>query len=156
VSADVELEDKKEVGVRKLKESEISKINIPNPDELRDETTYIHALRNLQTGPRKASEYHNLIAAILLKLFMPPLKRYKIETEVNEGRRRIDITMPNTAESGFFKRLISQYNIPAACIIIECKNYEMKIGNEEIDQLSGRYIAIMRTAWPIVTVGSSF
>jgi SAM-dependent methyltransferase len=135
VSGDVELEEKKQVGVRTVKKSEISETNIPNPDMLKDETTYIEALRNLQTG--KASEYHNLMAAILIKLFMPPLKYYDIESEIDEGRKRIDLVMWG-AESGFFNRLITQHEIHAPYIMIECKNYKIEVRNEELDQLAGR------------------
>jgi SAM-dependent methyltransferase len=135
VSGDVELGEKKQVGVRTVKKSEISEANIPNPDKLKDETIYIEALRNLQTG--KASEYHNLMAAILIKLFMPPLKYYDIESEIDEGRKRIDLVMWG-AESGFFNRLITQHEIHSPYIMIECKNYKIEVKNEELDQLAGR------------------
>lgn len=90
------------VGISILKESHKPTLNIPNPIELRDESIYIDALGQLQTGPKYANEYHHLITAILIKLFMPPLEDPAIEVEINEGLKRVDIAMTNHAQTGSF------------------------------------------------------
>jgi hypothetical protein len=100
---------------------------------------YEDALRRLPKGVKYATDYHNLMTAILIKLFIPPLKTYKIESEINEGRKRIDLVFTNNPETGFFGRLITQHNIHAPYIIIECKNYNIEIHNEQLDQLIGRF-----------------
>jgi hypothetical protein len=107
-------------------------------DILRDENFYIEALNKLGKGRNHAVEYHNLITAVLIKLFMPPLDSYKIEKEVDEGRKRIDIFMRNTDTNGFFNRRITHHKIHAPYIMIECKNYEIELKNEQWDQLAGR------------------
>jgi hypothetical protein len=138
VAGDISLPAKEKIGINLINEKEGVNGNVPNPDHLKNETLFIKALENLPPGSQTATQYHNLITAICLNLFMPPLKKYSIEEEINEGRKRIDLVLTNNAESGFFKRLITHYQIHAPFIFIECKNYASEIGNEEVDQLNGR------------------
>jgi hypothetical protein len=136
IKGDLELEEKKSIGVRILKEGDFKRtdLNDPNPDVLRDEQLYINALKNMETGDDHAREYHNLIFAIFMKLFIPPLTNPKIEYPLNQGDQRIDIVMRNSANSGFFNDIINKNKIHAPYIIIECKNYQDNVGNVELSQ----------------------
>jgi SAM-dependent methyltransferase len=140
VKGDVTLPKKKSTGVRILKQKEVknSDINDPNPDGLCENELYIQALRNLKVGLH-ASEYHNLIYAILLKLFIPPLKNPEVEFPLDEGDQRIDIVMYNGAPVGFFNDIVIKNKIHAPYIIIECKNYQDNVGNPELSQIVDRF-----------------
>lgn len=88
----------------------------------------------MKTGDEHAREYHNLIYAIFMKLFIPPLANPKIEYPLNQGDQRIDIVMRNSADTGFFNDIIVKNKINAPYIIIECKNYQDNVGNLELGQ----------------------
>lgn len=126
---------KRSPGVNFLKQVDNPVLNDPIPEILSEERIYINALKNLRSGKDNAIDYHNLIAAIIIKLFIPPLKSPNLEQKENEGRKRIDIVMNNSACSGFFDDIINKHKIHAPYIIIECKNYLYEIGNPQIDQL---------------------
>lgn len=99
------------------------------------ETTLI----NIDTGPDKASEYHNIIMGILELIFYPYLCNPVKEYEINEGRKRIDIKYTNCAEKGIFFRIPNQFQIPCPYIFVECKNYSRDVKNPELDQMIGRF-----------------
>lgn len=89
-------------------------------------------------GDGYQSEYHNLIAAIMLRIFAPILHKPQLEYDINDGRKRIDIVFSNSKERGFFKDLSDRFEIKSPFILVECKNYTHKIKNPEVDQLAGR------------------
>ena len=74
-------------------------------------------------------------------LFYPKLSNPRIEDEIHEGRKRIDLTFSNVAETGFFHLLGTLYDVPCSTIMVECKNYGKDIKNPEIDQIAGRFSA---------------
>lgn len=112
----------------------LGSVNIENIiDEL------ISQLQSIPTGTAHATEYHLFIKKILELLFYPFVINPTIENKIHDGRKRIDITMTNNANYGFFYNLHTITKIFAPYIFIECKNYGNEIGNPEIDQLSGRF-----------------
>jgi len=91
----------------------------------------------LEHGNACADQYEKAVEGLLSALFYPSLSNPKRQTEIHQGRKRIDITYTNTATRGFFQWLGQHY--PAAHVFVECKNYGAEIGNPELDQLSGRF-----------------
>ena len=96
-------------------------------------------LESIEPGNTYASEYHITMMCILEFIFYPHISNPTKEVEINDGRKRIDIVFDNTSKEGFFYDLFEKYNIPANFIMIECKNYSVDIGNQELDQLLGRF-----------------
>ena len=97
-------------------------------------------LASIPSGTANASNYHNLIIGILELLFYPNLSSPKKEVDIHRGRKRIDITFNNSAETGFFFTLPNNNPLlPCPFIFVECKNYTGEVANPELDQLSGRF-----------------
>ena len=103
--------------------------------------TLIDELKSIPQGSENATRYHHLISGILELLFYPYIAHPRIEDEILDGRKRIDITFSNIAETGFFHLLGTTYDVPCQLIIVECKNYTKDISNPELDQIAGRFSA---------------
>jgi len=88
-------------------------------------------------GREGADAYEKSIAQLLTALFYPHLVDPIPQTEIHEGRKRIDLTFTNVANSGFWGWLGTHYTTPK--IYVECKNYVGELGNPELDQLAGRF-----------------
>ncbi len=99
----------------------------------------IKALEAIPTGARTASEYQSLIVGVLHFLLYPALSNPVLERPLNDGRKRIDISFDNTAETGVFARLRQDPFLISREVMIECKNYTHDLANPEIDQLIGRF-----------------
>lgn len=99
----------------------------------------INELSNIPTGTDDASLYHKFMVGVLVFLFYPDLITPKVEFNIHNGRKRIDIAYVNNALSGFFYRLPNIKFIPSSYIIVECKNYSKDPKNPELDQLQGRF-----------------
>jgi len=99
----------------------------------------IDKLAGTPVGNADANNYHSLIIGILELLFHPNLTCPRKEVEINNGRKRIDLTFDNSARSGQFFDLHNIKKIACPYIMIECKNYGREVGNPELDQLAGRF-----------------
>lgn len=120
--------------VRSLDNQEFGDFNI---EEIID--YLISELKNTNSGGNDASKYHRIMIGVLELLFYPHLINPIKELEINEGRKRIDISFDNAAlGNGFFHRLDYSFNIPCQYIFVECKNYSSDIENPELDQMVGR------------------
>jgi hypothetical protein len=95
-------------------------------------------LKKIPSGQKHAAQYHDFIKGILTQVFAPSLTRPKKEQEIDEGRKRIDISFHNSATDGFFSKLSHQHKYTVPYIPIECKNYTDDIANPEFDQMLGR------------------
>lgn len=91
----------------------------------------------IEPGADASSRYEKAIEVLLSSLFYPSLTDPRVQTEIHDGRKRIDITYTNAATQGFFSWLATHY--PAPQIFIECKNYSRDIANPELDQMGGRF-----------------
>jgi hypothetical protein len=96
-------------------------------------------LAGIKPGRAQAGKYHKTVFEALSYVFSPALRNGKIEREVDEGRKRIDILFENPLKSGFFRRLTTQHQIFCPLIFVECKNYQHDPANPEFDQLIGRF-----------------
>lgn len=96
-------------------------------------------LNEIPVGREGETAFHRHVAGILTFLFYPNLLSPRIEERINEGRKRIDITFVNGANSGLFRRFTAVTGKPALKILAECKNYRKDAANEEVDQLLGRF-----------------
>lgn len=94
-------------------------------------------LAKLEPGKKNAYEYENAISDLLITMFHPALVDPEIQTPINNGMKRVDLTFTNYAKTGFFDWLGRNYSAPF--IQIECKNFGDEIGNPEIDQMIGRF-----------------
>ena len=130
---------------RKFNQNTIHKITSINETTEQDVSDIIETLKSelisIPCGNADATKYHHLVSGILELLFYPYIAHPRLENEIHEGRKRIDITFSNIAETGFFYLLGTSYNIPCQLIMIECKNYSKDISNPELDQMSGRFSA---------------
>ena len=108
-----------------------------------DEPEFAKILQNkldeIKPGKKDADLYHSFMIGVLQFIFDGDLIYPKKEREINDGRKRIDITYTNARKTGFFDRMFTAPNILANQIMVECKNYVEDPANPEIDQLRGRF-----------------
>ena len=109
----------------------IERIGKPDWDRLLRDVTRI------PVGKTNSSKYETAIESLLTALFYPNLTNPRVQHEIHDGRKRIDITYTNMAVNGFFKWVATHY--PALHVFVECKNYGKEVGNPELDQLAGRF-----------------
>jgi len=91
----------------------------------------------VQPGKAGAYYYHRAVGELLTALLYPSLSNCKMEKEIHEGRKRIDIVYDNIADGGFFDWVGKRYNCPT--VPVECKNYQRDLNNPELDQMIGRF-----------------
>jgi len=112
-------------------------------EETFDERAFAAALRQqigmIPEGNAAASRYHSFALGVCTFLFYPGLIYPIKESEIHEGRKRVDIKFTNAAERGFFLRMLQSPQTRAISVMIECKNYGKEINNPELDQLSSRF-----------------
>ena len=83
-------------------------------------------LRDIPSGTDAASAYHRFMIGTLSFILYPNLIYPKIEQEIHEGRKRIDIVYTNGVKSGIFARFTAQTGLISASIMVECKNSRVK------------------------------
>lgn len=105
--------------------------------EAPDWSSLLNNVLQVPAGRDHANAYHLAVEALLTALFYPALDMPKREHSLHDGRKRIDITYENIANSGFFRWVATHYTAPY--VFVECKNYGKEISNPEVDQLSGRF-----------------
>jgi hypothetical protein len=101
-------------------------------------TADIDLLRAIPTGNKNAHRYQRHVFRALVSVFNGILRLARVETPIDGGRKRIDITAMNQADGGFFAFTLRAHGIAAPQVVIECKNYSSDPSNEELDQLAGR------------------
>jgi hypothetical protein len=96
-------------------------------------------LQAIPPGRRDATSYHHTVAGLITYLFYPNLITPALELDINQGRKRIDISFSNAAERGFFAEQRSDPFLLAREVMVECKNYTEDLANNEVDQMIGRF-----------------
>jgi len=71
-------------------------------------------------------------------MFYPSLSAPRIESELHQGRKRVDIRYTNNGIGGFFGWAQTNYKPQPYCFV-ECKNYKGDLNNDALDQISGRF-----------------
>jgi hypothetical protein len=108
------------------------RLGTPAPDFRR----LLEDLNAIPPGNAGATLYHRACEKLLTAMFYPYLGNVRIENEIHDGRKRIDITYDNLADQGTFFWLAANYK--CAVLPIECKNYSSELGNPELDQIGSR------------------
>ncbi|WP_138841894.1 hypothetical protein [Rhodococcus pyridinivorans] len=97
----------------------------------------LETVKAVAPGKAGASLYHRAVADLLTALFDVSLGNQKLEYNIHDGRKRLDIKFDNIAIAGFFRWLSLNYK--SAIVPVECKNYSTDPKNPEFDQLSSRF-----------------
>jgi hypothetical protein len=116
-------------------------------DAIEDLDARLANLRLIRSGRQTATAYHRAIESFFSAAFRFSLIDPRIEEDIDEGRKRVDIMYKNTATEGFFRLVRDDH--AARQVVIECKNYRGEIGNADVDQLAGRF-APWRTRFGIL------
>lgn len=98
----------------------------------------LNAVINVTPGAAGATDYHRAIRDLLTALFYPAIDHVVLEAEIEHGRKRVDLRYTNLGSEGFFRWLLRNYP-PQPYLWCECKNYRGDLGNEALDQLTGRF-----------------
>ncbi|MFA4928859.1 MAG: hypothetical protein WC558_10100 [Patulibacter sp.] len=107
------------------------------------------AVLDVLPGREGASVYHRAVRDLLTALFYGELDGVKLEAEIEQGRKRVDLRYTNIATSGFFSWLVRNH-APQPFVWCECKNYTGDLGNESLDQLTGRFAAATRGSFGLL------
>lgn len=86
-----------------------------------DSIDWDELLKNLQTvevGRTDATNYERAVESLLSALFYPALVDPKLQREIHDGRKRVDLVYTNVAQEGFFGWLGLHYQAPF--IFVEC------------------------------------
>lgn len=105
---------------------------------LPDWDALLSAVTNLKPGQNDAKAFHRAVEKFLTAFFYPSLTEPRIESELHQGRKRVDIRYTNTGIGGFFGWAHKTYP-PQPYAWVECKNYNADLNNDALDQLSGRF-----------------
>jgi hypothetical protein len=103
-------------------------------------TKLLKNVTSVPPGTAGATKYHRAVVALLTALFYPDLISPKEEAPIDQGRKRVDVryTVSGERQTGIIAWL-ARNTAPMPFVYVECKNYSDDIGNEELDQLTGRF-----------------
>lgn len=104
----------------------------PNWDDL------LSSITGIPAGNEHATDYHRAAERFLTAMFYPSLSAPRIESEIHQGRKRVDIRYTNNGVGSFFGWVQANYRPQPYCYV-ECKNYKGDLKNDDLDQLSGRF-----------------
>jgi len=98
----------------------------------------LNAVIEISPGGAGAADYHRAVEKFLTAMFYPSLSGPRIESEIHQGRKRVDIRYTNNGIGGFFGWAQKNYKPQPYCFV-ECKNYKGDLKNDALDQISGRF-----------------
>ena len=101
------------------------------------ENNLLRNLKNCKYGKNGWKEYEDISINLFKYLFVPPLSEPRIQARNENGLHIRDAIFSNFSENGFWHIIDSRYK--ANCIVLECKNYESRIGQEALNQM-GKYL----------------
>lgn len=137
-----------------LEFQDLSNLIKTKQEKVEDEKEKLKKLRLELDGIKwwtdEASKFHKTVKEILDLILKPNLVNWKIEQEVLEWIKRIDILYENNAIYGFFNWLNYLKKVDCPFIPIECKNYWWDIKNPEIDQLIWRFWKAIWRFWILI------
>jgi hypothetical protein len=90
-------------------------------------------------GAHGATSYHRAVTDLLTALFYPSLIDPRVEAEIDQGRKRIDIRYTVSGVGAGPIAWLQRNAPPMPFLFVECKNYSDDLGNKELDQLTGRF-----------------
>jgi hypothetical protein len=122
-------------GVRGRPPLDLSELNGFNTIEWQ---AVLDAVVSLPAGAKDATKYHRAVRDLLTALFYPALDHVVLEAEIEQGRKRVDLRYTNLGSEGFFRWLQTNCS-PQPYVWCECKNYQGDLGNDALDQLTGRF-----------------
>ncbi|MFG1889259.1 hypothetical protein ACGFIR_15495 [Micromonospora sp. NPDC049051] len=108
------------------------RLDVPTPNY----DALLARVKRIPAGKAAAHIYHRAVEELMSALFYPHLGNMRLEREIHEGRKRIDICYDNLSSMGTFF-WFTQHK--AAEIPVECKNYRKDPRNPELDQLANRF-----------------
>jgi hypothetical protein len=93
-------------------------------------------LKGIKAGRKQANSYHETIFVLIQFIFDWALENFDKEFKMDGGRSRIDIISDNHATGGLFRDFRDNYR--ATTLPMECKNYDVDLGNNEFNQIMER------------------
>ncbi|MEU6817771.1 hypothetical protein [Streptomyces sp. NPDC046860] len=126
---------KRQVAPQPLSHEELS---LTSATPMPDYEQLLEAVLAVPSGKPDATRYHDAVESLLTAIFYPSLSMSDKESNIHDGRKRIDISYTNTARDGFF-RYLTRHRIQSRYVFVECKNYGKDVTNPELDQLSSRF-----------------
>jgi hypothetical protein len=96
------------------------------------------AVVDIPAGSAQATTYHRAAEKFCTAMFYPSLSAPRIESELHQGRKRVDIRYTNNGIGGFFGWAQTNFKPQPYCFV-ECKNYKGDLKNDALDQISGRF-----------------
>ncbi len=97
-----------------------------------------NSIKCLPTGAKTASTFEQLILRAMTLLSWPYLTYPIVQRILHSGIQRVDIEFSNAAKEGFWWNMRHDSKIRCRVLQIECKNYNMEMGNKEFAQIIQR------------------